>query len=189
MININSPRAAKVYFVPVWRKLWKDKLSEVELLQHFLRLRNLSRAVCCEGLTCRKASCRVWTKLLPWKKISLPRCLKLAVRYILPCKARVHRLTKKYIAWNRSWKRVSTSTWLHGKSSRFSCCHPKSIYLPWRTWFWKISRHWEEHLFILFRPLRKISNSHLVLLVHVSRAGLKPMQPMRLHSDPRHVFG
>ena len=39
LININSPRAAKVYFVIVWKKFWKDKyLSKIGLLQHFLQL-------------------------------------------------------------------------------------------------------------------------------------------------------
>jgi len=38
-------------FVVVWNKFWSDNyLFEVELLQHFLQLRKLSRAVCCAGL-------------------------------------------------------------------------------------------------------------------------------------------
>jgi len=35
----------------VWKKFWNDNyLFEVELLQHFLRLRKLSGAVCCTSL-------------------------------------------------------------------------------------------------------------------------------------------
>jgi len=37
--------------VVVWKKFWNDNyLFEVELLQHFLQLRKLSRVVCCAGL-------------------------------------------------------------------------------------------------------------------------------------------
>ena len=165
LITTNSLRAAKVYFVVVWKKFCKDKLSEVELLQHFLRLRNLSRVVCCEGLTCRKASCRVWTKLLPWKKISLPRCLKLAAIYILSCKARVHRLTKKILCMKQKLKKCQHLNVIARKILTIFLLSFK-IYLPALAHLilknFPVSRYWEEHLFILFRPLRKISNSHLV---------------------------
>jgi len=51
LININSPWVAKVNFVVGQKILWKDNsLSEVRLLQHFLQLKKLLRAVCCTGL-------------------------------------------------------------------------------------------------------------------------------------------
>ena len=38
-------------FIVVWKKFWNDNyILEVELLQNFLQLRKLSRAVCCTGL-------------------------------------------------------------------------------------------------------------------------------------------
>jgi len=35
----------------VWKKVWNDNyLLEVQIVQHFLQLRKLSRAACCAGL-------------------------------------------------------------------------------------------------------------------------------------------
>ena len=72
VIKMNLQRAAKVYFISMWRFrcnmeeiIERQLLFEVELSQHFLQLRKVSRAACGQIL-CRPGLDSRWRSAFPW---------------------------------------------------------------------------------------------------------------------------